>query len=145
MCRSVCSGVEFPPARCMVSLKYLTAASISSSVLRATFTDRFSLTKCRKVLKYGSFSWFCTCVVTVTITRERSGEQSKHDLAIANFWVIPFLTQKSTKSGSLFQSDGQYVGLQEERCDRLTSLIVLSTSRPLGVMSLERQRVYLAL
>jgi hypothetical protein len=34
---SVCSGVAFQPAHCIVSLKNLTAASISSSVLRETF------------------------------------------------------------------------------------------------------------
>jgi hypothetical protein len=34
---SVCSGVAFQPARCIVSLKKLTAASVSSSVLRETF------------------------------------------------------------------------------------------------------------
>jgi hypothetical protein len=34
---SVCSGVAFQPAHCAVQLKDLTAASMSSSVLRGTF------------------------------------------------------------------------------------------------------------
>jgi hypothetical protein len=34
-------------------------------------------------------------------------------------WVISFVTQKSTRSGSLFQSDRQYVGLPVERCNKL--------------------------
>jgi hypothetical protein len=51
----------------MVSLKYLTVASIFSSVLSGTFRDSFSLPKCRKasqfvpvylLLKYGCFSSF---------------------------------------------------------------------------------------
>jgi hypothetical protein len=33
--------------------------------------------------------------------------------------VMPFVTQKSTSSGSLFQSDGQYVDSPLERCDIL--------------------------
>jgi hypothetical protein len=40
---------------------------------------------------------------------------------------MPFVTQKSTRSGSLFLSYGQYVG----------SPIVLSSLRPRGVMSLD--------
>jgi hypothetical protein len=37
------------------------------------------------LLKYGCFSWFCTCVVSITITREWFDERSKHDLGIAKF------------------------------------------------------------
>jgi hypothetical protein len=45
-------------------------------------------------------------VVSVMITGEWSDERSKHNSAIAKFWMIPFVMQKSTRSGSLFQSDG---------------------------------------
>jgi hypothetical protein len=58
---------------------------------------------------------------------------SKHDFATATSWGMPFVTQKSTRSGSLFLSYGQYVG----------SPIVLSSSRPLGVMSLDPQLICL--
>jgi hypothetical protein len=57
-------------------------------------------------------------VVSITITGEWS-EKSKHDFAIAKFLVIPFVTQKSARSSSLFQSDSQHVGSPVERCDRL--------------------------
>jgi hypothetical protein len=55
------------------------------------------------------------------------------------------VTQKSTRSGSLFLSDGQYVGSPEDRCFELFFPIVLSTSRPLGEISLDPQSVCLAL
>jgi hypothetical protein len=86
-------------------LKYLTAASIFSSVLSGVFRDSFSWTKCRKALqfaylmfKYSCFSWFCTYVVGITVTGEWPDERSKHDLAIVKFWVIPFVMQKSTSN-----------------------------------------------
>jgi hypothetical protein len=41
---SMCSGVAFQPAHCTVLLKNLTAASISSSVIRVTLRVGFSLT-----------------------------------------------------------------------------------------------------
>jgi hypothetical protein len=44
---SMCSGVAFQPAHCIVSLKNLTAACIYS-VLRGTRGVSFLLTKCRK-------------------------------------------------------------------------------------------------
>jgi hypothetical protein len=59
--------------------------------------------------------------------------------------MIPFVTQKSTRSGSLFLSDGQYMGSPVDRCFKLFLFIILSTSRPLGVMSLDPQWVCLAL
>jgi hypothetical protein len=121
----VCSGIAFQQAHCVVLLKYLTAASIFSSVLSGTFRESFLLAKCWKasqfvylLLKYSCFSWSCACVVSVMIAADWSDERSKYYLAIAKFWVIPFVTQKSTRSGSLFKSDGQYVGSQVERCDR---------------------------
>jgi hypothetical protein len=45
---SVCSGVAFQPAHCIVSLKNLTATSISSSVLRETFKVNLLLMWCLK-------------------------------------------------------------------------------------------------
>jgi hypothetical protein len=62
---SVCSGVAFQPAHCIVLLKNLTAASISSSVLREKFKVNLLLMRCLKssqfvclLLKLGCFSWF---------------------------------------------------------------------------------------
>jgi hypothetical protein len=51
----------------------------------------------------------------------------------------------STRSGSLFLRDGQYVGSPVDRCFKLFLSIVFSTSRPLGVMSLDSQLVCLTL
>jgi hypothetical protein len=45
------------------------------------------------LLKYGCFPWFCTSVVSVTITGEWSDERLKHDL-VAKFWMITFVTQE---------------------------------------------------
>jgi hypothetical protein len=39
----VCSGIAFQPSHCILPLKNLTAASISSSVLRETFKVNLSL------------------------------------------------------------------------------------------------------
>jgi hypothetical protein len=46
------------------------------------------------------------------------------------------VTQKSTRSGSLFLSDGQYASSPNDRCFKLFFSTVLSTSRPLGEISL---------
>jgi hypothetical protein len=43
---SACSGVAFQPAHCTVSLKNLTAASLSSCVLRETFKVNLWLMRC---------------------------------------------------------------------------------------------------
>jgi hypothetical protein len=51
--------------------------------------------------------------------------------------VVPFETQKSTRSGSLFLSDGQYVGSPIDRCFKLLPSIVLCSLCPLGVMGLD--------
>jgi hypothetical protein len=51
----------------------------------------------------------------------------------------PFVTQKSTRSGRIFLSDGQYIGSPIGRCFKLFLSIVLSSSRPLGAMSLDPQ------
>jgi hypothetical protein len=52
---------------------------------------------------------------------------------------MPFVTLKSTIFNSLFLSDGQYVGSPLNRWFKLLLFIVLSSSRLLGVMSLDSQ------
>jgi hypothetical protein len=39
-----------------------------------------------------------------------------HDFAAAQFYEVPFATHKSTRSGSLFLSDSQYVGSPIDKC-----------------------------
>jgi hypothetical protein len=97
------------------------------------------------LLKLGCFSWFSACNVSVIKTGEALEDRSKHYFATAKSWRIPFVTQKSTRSGSLFLSDGQYVGSPIDRCFKLFLSIILSTSRPLGILSLYPQSVCLAL
>jgi hypothetical protein len=65
---SVCSRVAFQSAHCIVPLKNLTAASISSSVLRETFQVNLCLMRYLKsslfvclLLQLGCFSWLSTC------------------------------------------------------------------------------------
>ena len=43
-------------------------------------------------------------------------DNSREDSTMDSVWFaeIPFVTQKSIKSGNLFKSDGQYVGLSDE-------------------------------
>jgi hypothetical protein len=74
---SVCSDVAFQPVHCIVPLQSLTAASISSLVLRETFKANLPLMRCLKsspsvclLLKRGCFSWFSACAVSVIKTRE---------------------------------------------------------------------------
>jgi hypothetical protein len=56
------------------------------------------------------------------------------------------VTKKYTRSGSLFLSDGQYVGSLEDKCFKFfLSFIVLNTLCPLGVISLDPQSVCLLL
>jgi hypothetical protein len=69
----------------------------------------------------------------------------KHNFAREKSWGTLIVTQKCTRSGSLFLSDGQYVGSHVDRCCKLFLSIVLSTLRPLGVVSVELQLAYLAL
>jgi hypothetical protein len=73
----VYSGVVFQHAHCIVSLKNLTAASISFLVLRETFKVHLWLMRCLKssqfvrlLLKLGCFSWFRACAVSVFKTGE---------------------------------------------------------------------------
>jgi hypothetical protein len=68
------------------------------------------------LLKLGCFSWFSTCDVGVIKTGEWSKNRSKHDFATAKSWGIHFVTQKSTRSGSLLLPDGQYVGSPIDWC-----------------------------
>jgi hypothetical protein len=93
---SVCSGVVFQPAQCIVSLKNLTAASVALSVLRETFKVNLWLMRCLKssqfvclLLKLGCLSWFSACDVNVIKTRERSENRSKPDFATAKSWEYP--------------------------------------------------------
>jgi hypothetical protein len=67
---SVCSGIAFQPAHCIVSLKNLTAASISSSVLRGTFRVTLSLIRCLKSSQFdcllhrlGCFFWLMLVLI----------------------------------------------------------------------------------
>jgi hypothetical protein len=55
------------------------------------------------------------------------------------------VTQKSTRSGSLFRSVGHHVGSPEDRCLKLLLSKVVSNSRPRGDVSQDRQLVCLAL
>jgi hypothetical protein len=57
---------------------------------------------------------------------------------------IPFVTQKSTTSGSLFLSVDQYVGSPVDMCLKFLS-VVLIILRPLGDISLDPQLVCLGL
>jgi hypothetical protein len=65
--------------------------------------------------------------------------------ATVQSWGIPFVTEKCTRSGGLFLSDGLYVGLPIDRCFKLLLSIVLSSFRPLDVMSLDPQSICFAL
>jgi hypothetical protein len=41
------------------------------------------------------------------MTGEWSDNRSRQDVAVAEFGAIPYVTQKSKRSGSLFLSEGQ--------------------------------------
>jgi hypothetical protein len=60
-----------------------------------------------QLLKRGGVSGGRACVVSTTMTGEWSDDRSKQDVAAAEFGRIPFMTQKSKRSGSLFLSKGQ--------------------------------------
>jgi hypothetical protein len=77
LCVSVSSAVAFQPAHCTVSLKNLTAASISSSVLRETVKVNFWLMRCLKssqfvclLLKLGFFFLDSALVMLVLLRPE---------------------------------------------------------------------------
>jgi hypothetical protein len=63
--------------------------------------------------------------------------RGRHDCATAKSGGIPFVTKNSTRSGSLFLSDGQYVVFPVDRWIKFFLSIVLSISRPVGVMILD--------
>jgi hypothetical protein len=60
----------------------------------------------RRLLKRSGVSGGRACVVSTTMTGEWSNDRLKLDVAAA-FGGIPFVTQKSKRSGSLFLSEGQ--------------------------------------
>jgi hypothetical protein len=140
---------SFHPAHCIVSLKTLTAAWISSSVSREhlKLISRWLVVWSHPnlLLKLGCFSWFSACAFSVIKTGEWSEDRSRHNFATEKSWGIPFVTQKFSRSGSLFLLDGKYEGSPADRCFKLFLSIVLSTSRPLGTVSLDPQLVCLAL
>ena len=61
------------------------------------------------------------------------------------FAFSPFITVKSSKSGVLFKSVGQYVGLSVNNILWLLVLIYFSNVLPRGVLILEPHSVYFAL
>jgi hypothetical protein len=87
---------------------------VSSVVLRGVLKVRLSVIRrrnksqfVRRLLKRGGCSGGNACVVRSTMTGEWSDDRSKLDVAAAEFGGIPFVTQKSKRSGSLFLSEGQ--------------------------------------
>jgi hypothetical protein len=127
---SACSFVTFQLTPCIASLKNLTAASISSSVLRETFKVNLFLISCLKpfqfvclLFKLGYVSWFSVCACSVIKTGDWLEDRSKHDFATAKSWGIPFITQESTRSGSLFLSDGQRVCSTVDRRFKFLSIV----------------------
>ena len=78
-----------------------------------------------------NFGWI------VTIIGVWSEDKSSEDSAAIEAFRIPFVIQKSIKSGSLFGSDGQYVGLPVDTCDRFIASMVLKSSRPFGEIILD--------
>jgi hypothetical protein len=78
---SVCSDIAFQSVHCIVWLKNLTAASVSSLALRETFKATLSLMRRLKssqfvcvVLKLSCFSWFSAYAVSIK-TSERSEDR----------------------------------------------------------------------
>jgi hypothetical protein len=61
-------------------------------------------------LVIGCISFFSACVFSVIKTGECLEGGSKYNFATVKSWGTTFVTQKFTRSGSLFLSDGQYVG-----------------------------------
>jgi hypothetical protein len=107
-----------------------------------------------QIRSIGQFFWVvCFLLLTVVFwgagfrassvikTGEWSEDGPKHDFTTAKCWGVLFVTFKSTRSGSLFLSDGQYVGSPVDRRFKLCLSIVLNTRRPLGVINLNPQSV----
>jgi hypothetical protein len=59
------------------------------------------------VLKLGCFSWFSACAFSVI--KIGSEDMSKYDFTTAKSLEIPFVAQKSTRSGSYFILVGEDV------------------------------------
>lgn len=83
-------------------LKILTAASVSSSVLRKTFKVNFSLMRHPNssqficlLLKLGYFSWFNACDVSA----ENDGKIGLNMIATAKSWRILLYKKKKKKRG----------------------------------------------
>jgi hypothetical protein len=74
------------------------------------------------LLKLGCFSWFNICAVSVV--------KSEND-ATAKSWGTCYVTQKSTRSGSLLLSDGKFVGSAVDRFLKLFLFIVQSRTSSL--------------
>ena len=72
-------------------------------------------------------------------------DKSRDDSAAIDAFGMPFVTQKSIKSGSLFGSDGQYVGLPVDTSERFIANMVLKSSLSLGEIILHPHIVGLAL
>jgi hypothetical protein len=64
---------------------------VNRSVIRRRNKSQFV----RRLLKRGGCSGGTTCVVRSTMTEEWSEDRSRLDVAVAEFWGIPFVTQKS--------------------------------------------------
>jgi hypothetical protein len=87
---------------------------MSSVVLRKMLRVRRSVMRRRKksqfvrrLLKRGGCSGGRACVMRSTMTGEWSDDRSRLDVAAADFGGIPFVTQNSKRSDSLFLSEGQ--------------------------------------
>jgi hypothetical protein len=62
---------------------------------------------CASIAYRGGVSGGRACVVRSTLTGEWSDDRSRLDVAAAEIGGIPFVTQKSERSGSLFLLEGQ--------------------------------------
>ena len=56
---------------------------------------------------------------------------------MVRFAEVPFVTQKSSKFGNLFKSDGEYVGLAAEMWEGFIACIVLNSTLAFGETILE--------
>jgi hypothetical protein len=126
----LCSSIAFQPAHFIVLVKNLAAASMSSSVLRRMFLISRCCVWSHPALYAYRLSW--VIFLGVFKTGQWWEDRSKHDFAIVKSQGMPFVTQKSSRSGSLFLSDDKYVGSPIDRCFKLLLSIFLDGSCPLG-------------
>ena len=75
--------------------------------------------------------------------RRMIDDNSREDSTLVWFAEIPFVTQKSIKSGNLFKSDGQYVGLPDAIWERFMACIALNRILAFGETILEPHTVFL--